>query len=223
MYTNHIVIMWYREEPGVLFQNSKDQQFYQILRSAAENSVEAAQLLNQLLADPAANKNLPAVIKDVEKKGDNLTHDLFGLINKSFVTPLEREDLAAIGVAIDSVVDGIEMAAARFAMFKVTETDRFLKELGATLRAQCGELVATIDLLAGNKLNAIHDQLVKINLLENQADDTLREALSTLYENAAQDPVRFVVMKEIYDTLEDATDKAEDVANTLEGVIMKHA
>jgi len=207
----------------VLFQNSKDQQFYQLLRAAAENSVEAAQLLNQLIAEPGRHTDLPAVIKEVEKKGDNLTHDLFGLINKSFVTPLEREDLAAIGVAIDSVVDGIEAAAARFAIYKITETDRFLKEFGATLRAQCGELVATIDLLAGNKLNAIHDQLVKINLLENQADDTLREALSTLYASAAQDPVRFFVTKEMYDTLEDATDKAEDVANVLEGVIMKHA
>lgn len=207
----------------MLFQNSKDQQFYQLLRAAAENSVEAAQLLNQLIAEPGRHTDLPAVIKEVEKKGDNLTHDLFGLINKSFVTPLEREDLAAIGVAIDSVVDGIEAAAARFAIYKITETDRFLKEFGATLRAQCGELVATIDLLAGNKLNAIHDQLVKINLLENQADDTLREALSTLYASAAQDPVRFFVTKEMYDTLEDATDKAEDVANVLEGVIMKHA
>lgn len=207
----------------MLFQGNKDQLFYKLLRSAAENAVEAASLLNQLLNEPKRYPELGPLIKELESKGDRFTHDLFALINKTFVTPLEREDLAALGVAIDNVVDSMEAAAARIGIYKVQESDRFLKGFGHILRSQATELVATIDLLAGNKLLQIHDHAVQINLLENQGDEILRNGLSALFEQAAQDPVRFITMKEIYETLEEATDKAEDVANTLEGVVMKHA
>jgi len=205
----------------MLFQNTRSQMFFKILRTAAENAVDAANLLSQLLADPARAGELAPALKDLEKKGDGLTHDLFHLINKSFVTPMDREDLAALATAIDSVVDGMEAAAARFEMYKVTETDRFLREFGATLRAQCSELVAAIDMVAGNKFEEISTHLIMINQLENVGDDTLRAALSTLFDQAAADPIRFVVMKEIYDTLEGATDRAEDVADTLAGAAMK--
>jgi len=207
----------------MLFGNSRDQQFYQILRQAAENAVETAALLSQLLEEPTRYQELGPVIKKLESKGDDHTHSLFALINKSFVTPLEREDLAAIGVAIDSVVDAMEAATARIGIYKVRETDKHLKAFGQVLRAQTADLVAAIDLLAGNKLLQIRDRVVHINLLENQGDDTLRQALSELFETAQANPIRFVTMKEIYETLEDATDQVEDVANTLEGVVMKHA
>lgn len=207
----------------MLFQGSKDQRFFEILRAAAENTVEAANLLSQLLSEPARYAELGPPIKELEKKGDDLTHDLFSLINKTFVTPLEREDLADLGKAIDSVVDGMEAAAARIAIYRINESDRFLKEFGNILRAQCAELVNTIDLVAGNRLMRIHDHTAKLNTLENQADENLRAGLSFQFAQAAGDPVRFIVMKEIYEVLEGATDRAEDVANTLEGVVMKHA
>ena len=207
----------------MLFQHNNDQQFFNLLRAAAENAVEAANLLNQLLLEPKRYPELSPAIKNLESKGDGLTHKLFALINKSFVTPLEREDLAALGVAIDSVVDGMEAAAARIGIFKVQESDRFLKSFGHILRSQTGELVAAIDLVAGNRLMQIRERAIQINLLENQGDETLRAGLSVLFEQSAGDPIRFITMKEIYEFLEDATDKAEDVANTLEGVVMKHA
>lgn len=207
----------------MFFKNSKDEQFFKLLRNAAENSVDAANLLNQLLIEPSRCEELTPRIKELEKKGDNFTHDLFALINKSFITPLEREDLVDIAVAIDSVVDGMEAAAARIQIYKVTESDRFLKEFGEIIRQQCALLVAAVDLAAGNKLDAIHDRLVQINQLENQGDEVLRAGLSFRFENAAADPISFIVMRELYDTLEGTTDKAEDVANTLEGVVMKNA
>lgn len=207
----------------MLFQSSKDQEFFRLLRAGAENSVEAANRLAQLLAEPAQSAELVPLIKELEKKGDRITHDLFSLINKTFVTPLEREDLAALATAIDSVVDSMEAAAARIGIYRVQESDRFLKEFGNVLRAQCAQLVAAIDLVAGNKLLQIHDRTVQLNQLENQADEILRESLATLFDQSADNPVRFITMKEIYETLEGATDRAEDVANTLEGVVMKHA
>lgn len=207
----------------MLFSNSKDQQFYAILRHAAENVVETAAQLSKLLENPTLYGELGPVIKALERKGDEYTHQLFGLINKTFVTPLEREDLAALGVAIDSVVDAMEAAAARIGIYKVTESDKHLRAFAQILRAQGTELVAAIDLLAGGKLLTIRERAFQINVLENHGDDELRMALSELFENAPQNPVRFITMKEIYETLEDATDQVEAVANTLEGVIMKHA
>lgn len=207
----------------MLFGNSKDQQFYQILRQAAENAVETAALLSKLLENPRLFTELGPAIKELESKGDEYTHRMFGLINKSFVTPLEREDLADLGVAIDSVVDAMEAAAARIGIYQVQESDRHLKAFAQILRAQATELVASIDLLAGGKLLHIRERAFQINVLENHGDDQLRMALSELFAESQANPVRFITMKEIYETLEEATDQVEAVANTLEGVIMKHA
>lgn len=207
----------------MLFGHAKDQQFYQILRQAAENAVETASMLSRLLEDPRQFPELGPAIKGLESKGDEFTHKLFGLINKTFVTPLEREDLASLGVAIDSVVDSMEAAAARIGIYKVQETDRHLKSFAQILRAQATELVASIDLLAGGKLLQIRERAFQINVLENHGDEQLRMALSELFDQAQSNPIRFITMKEIYETLEEATDQVEAVANTLEGVIMKHA
>jgi len=207
----------------MLFQNSKDQQFFDLLRAKAENAVETADLLNQLLNEPSRAPELCPAIKELESKGDRFTHDLFALINKTFVTPLEREDLAALGVIMDSVVDAMEAAAARIGIYKVSKTDKFLKSFGQILRAQAAELVAAIDLLAGKRLLQIRERAFQINVLENQGDELLRASLMDLFETAQTDPIRFITMKEIYETLEEATDEAEGVANTLEGVVMKHA
>lgn len=207
----------------MLFGNSKDQQFYQILRNAAENTVETASMLGRLLEEPKLFPELGPQIKTLESKGDEYTHSLFALINWSFVTPLEREDLAALGLAIDSVVDSMEAAAARIGIYQVQETDKHLKAFAQILRAQATELVSAIDLLAGGRLLQIRERAFQINTLENHGDEELRLALSELFEEAQSNPIRFITMKEIYETLEDATDQVEAVANTLEGVIMKHA
>ncbi|HLN60054.1 MAG TPA: DUF47 family protein [Symbiobacteriaceae bacterium] len=207
----------------MLFGNAKDQEFFRLLRAKAENAVDTANLLNQLLAEPTRQVELCPAIKELESKGDSLTHDLFALVNKNFITPIDREDLAALGVALDSVVDAMEAAAARIAIYKVTETDRFLKGFAQILRAQATELVASIDLLAGNRLLQIRERAFQINVLENQGDELLRNGLTMLFEEARHDPVRFITMKEIYETLEQATDEVETVANTLEGVVMKNA
>lgn len=207
----------------MLFVNNKDQQFYQLLRQAADNAVETATLLGQLLNEPERFPELGPVIKDLESKGDNYTHQLFNLINKTFVTPLEREDLASIGTSIDSVVDAMEAASARIGIYRVKQSDKFLKAFAQILKAMTTELVAAIDLLAGNKLKQIHDTTIRINQLENQGDDQLRLGLSSLFDSPDGNAIRFLTMKEIYETLEVATDRVEDVADTLEGVVMKHA
>jgi uncharacterized protein Yka (UPF0111/DUF47 family) len=206
----------------MLFGSAKNQRFFQLLRSAAENAEEVANHLTQLLEQPARHPELSPLIKGLETKGDRITHDLFALIHGAFTTPIERSNLADIGTSIDSVVDCMEAAAARIGIYQVKTSDRFLRAFGQIARAQCAELVAALDLLAGNKIEALHDRNIRINTLENQGDDNLRDGLSELFQGAAADPIYFVTMKEIYETLEEATDRAEDVANLLEGIVMKH-
>lgn len=207
----------------MLFGNIRSQQFYELLRQATENAAQTAAMLGRLLEDPALYSELGPAIKDLESKGDELTHSLFERINKTFATPLERGDLATLGVAIDSVVDQMEAAAARIGIYRVQQSDKHFRAFAQILRAQATELVAAIDLLAGGKLFDIKERIRQINTLENHGDDELRLALSELYDQGASDPIRFVTMKEIYETLEEATDQVEAVANTLDGVIMKRA
>lgn len=201
----------------------KDQSFYQLLREASENAVEVANRLDVVLSEPGRVDEIGPSIKELERKGDAVTHDLFALIHRSFVVPLKREDLAALAVRIDSVTDAMEAASARIGIYRPAESDRYLKEFGNILRAQCAHLVSVMDLLAANRLNQMTDLTHQINQLENQGDETLREGLRSLYAQAPADPVRFVTMKEIYDILETATDRVEDVADILEGIIMKNA
>jgi len=207
----------------MLFGNIRGQLFYELLRQATENAAQTAAMLGRLLEDPALYSELGPAIKDLESKGDELTHSLFERINKTFATPLDRGDLAALGVAIDSVVDAMEAAAARIGIYRVQTSDKHFRAFAQILRAQATELVAAIDLLAGGKLIDIAERIRQINTLENHGDDELRLALSELYDQSSSDPIRFVTMKEIYETLEEATDQVETVANTLEGVIMKRA
>lgn len=207
----------------MLFISGRSQQFYQLLREATENAAEVAGLLGRLLEEPVHVGNLGPEIKQLESKGDDLTHRLFELIHRTFATPLERADLAALGVAIDNVVDAMEAAAARVGIYRLSSSDKHLRAFAQILRAQATELVAAIDLLAGGKLLEIRDRIRQINTLENHGDEELRLALSELYDRSQSDPLQFITMKEIYEMLERATDEVETVANTLEGVIMKRA
>lgn len=207
----------------MFFPNSRDQQFYNLLRDSADNIAEMANTLNQLLLEPSRYPEAWPTMKEMESKGDDVTHNLFALLNKTFVTPLEREDLATIGLGMDDVADTMEAAASRIAIYRIKESDKYFKAFGQILRAQAAELVAAVDKLAGRKMLQISDHTFQINVLENQGDELLRSGLSELFEHAHNDPIRFITMKEIYETLEDATDKAEDVADILEGVVMKNA
>lgn len=207
----------------MIFIGNRSQQFYQVLRAATENAAEVTSLLGRLLEEPATVGSLAPEIKQLESKGDDLTHKLFELMHKTFATPLDRADLAALGVAIDNVVDAMEAAAARVAIYRLAASDKHLRAFAQILRAQATELVAAIDLLAGGKLLEIRDRIRQINTLENHGDDELRLALSGLMDRSTSDPIQFITMKEIYEMLEQATDEVEKVANTLEGVIMKRS
>ena len=199
----------------------KDEKFFSMFKDMTTNIVEGAQLLKDMLDnydDPAAAQRK---IKDVEHKGDSKTHEIIKSLNKSFVTPFDREDIYALSSALDDILDLIDASAQRFVMYNVEKPTPEAKELAFLILKSCQTLDKAVGLLGG-RLEPISEYCVEVNALENEADRVCREAISRLFDEE-KDPIQLIKWKEIYETLERATDKCEDAANILESVVVKNA
>lgn len=206
----------------MLFSGSKDKQFFSLLITAARNLAETAEEFNRLVEQPETVAQRSLQIKALEKKGDETTHEVYSLLNRLFITPLEREDILSLAVRLDDVTDGIEAAAARIQLYKLAGRNRFFADFAKLILAQAAEIVTAVERLDSKDLQIIRQNAVKINTLENEGDQLLRQSLEDLFDRE-KDPVMIIKLKEIYETLESVTDSAEDVANALESVVMKNS
>lgn len=206
----------------MFFSGNNDKRFFSLLKESAENIGEVARVFTESVENPGRVREYAIHLKDLEKKNDRYTHDLIALLNKMFVTPLEREDILQLAVRLDDVVDGIEATAARLAIYRIETSDQYTREFARIILSQAIEIMAAVRLLEVKDLLKIRENTVQINVLENQGDDVLRAALSNLFDTET-DPIRIIKLKEVYESLETVTDRAEDVANTLESVVMKNA
>ena len=199
----------------------KDEKFFIMFREMTWNIIEGAELLKDMLdnfRDPVGSQ---IRIKEVEHKGDSLTHEIIKKLNKSFVTPLEREDIYALSAALDDILDLIDASAQRFVMYNVEKTTPEAKELAFLILKSCQVISKGVSLLGG-KLEHISECCVEVNSLENESDRVCREVISRLFLEE-KDPIQIIKWKEIYETLERAVDKCEDAANILESVVLKNA
>lgn len=199
----------------------KEEKFFVLFKELARNIVEGARLFKEMLddfADPVASQKL---IKQIEHNGDILTHDIVKKLNKSFVTPLDREDIYALSGALDDILDLIDSLAQRFVMYNVDQPTPAAQEMAFLILKACQSLEAAIALLGGN-LEQINRYCVEVNSLENEADRVCREAISRLFDEE-KDPIQLIKWKEIYETLERVCDKCEDAVNILESVVLKNA
>ena len=199
----------------------KDEKFFAMFKEMTTTIIEGAQLLKEMMdsfENPALSQKM---IKDVEHKADQLTHDIIKKLNKSFVTPLDREDIYALSAALDDILDLIDASAQRIVMYNVENTTPEAKELAFLILKSCQTIDKAVALLGG-KLEPIAEYCVEVNALENEADRVCREAISRLFDEE-KDPIQLIKWKEIYETLERATDKCEDAANILESVVVKNA
>ena len=163
-------------------------------------------------------------IKELEEFGDQIIHDITHSLHRTFVTPIDREDILALAGRLDDVVDAIDEAAQYTLEYKIEETTEYARQL-ATIIVQCAdELVRALSLLStrGSKLKDILPIAVELNRLENQADKVASKARGDLF-NDNFDIVRLLKWRDIYDDLEQATDRAEDAADVLEGIVLKHS
>ena len=200
----------------------REDKFYHLFEQAAANVLRGTQLLNDLLTNFTDVGIKVKLIQAVEEEGDALTHEIFGQLHRRFVTPLDREDIAAIAKALDDVLDYIEASADAFQLYDIDEPTPEAIELGALI-LQAAEQVHKAILTMRHRKQAAQtkEAVVEINRIENQADQVYRGAMSSLFRQA--DPVRMIKWKQVYDYLEQATDLCEDVGDVLQGVLLKNA
>jgi len=197
----------------------REEKFYQDFQALAVELQRGSLLLEEMLAPERPVWSKADEIKEVEHKCDILTHEIIQRLNRTFVTPLDREDIHELARSLDDVMDAIDASAALIRLYKLERVRFGARELAQIITASTQQIRVGLEALEHHKGLITH--AVEINRLENEADRTHQEAVSRLFEDE-RDPLVVIKWKETFDYLEDATDRCEDVANVLEGVMVKH-
>jgi len=197
----------------------REETFFDLFNQAAENILQAARMLKHLLDDYRDVDRQAEAIKAVEDKGDEITHTIIDRLNRTFVVPLDREDIFALAKGLDDVLDWIEASSARMAVYLIPHATSEARELAHILVDECTAIVEAIRDL--RRLELIDARLQEINRLENLADHVQRDAIARLFASETN-PIDVIKWKEVYETLEEATDQGEHVAHLLEGIHAKN-
>jgi predicted phosphate transport protein (TIGR00153 family) len=199
----------------------KDEGFFPMFDQLADRLTKSAALLQELFAKPAESPRLVAEIKKVEHEADMLTHEIIVRIDKSFVTPIDREDIHRLANVLDNCIDLIDGTARRVEMFNVSDSKAPARELCRVLVQASKEIEEAVTQL--KKPALVSAQASKIKVLEEEGDAIYHEAVGALFRTAAADPIELIKWKELYDTLERALDECEDVGNVLESISLKNS
>lgn len=167
-------------------------------------------------------KTFSKTMKDYETKGDSYVHEVIKELNNAFITPIEREDILHLAMSMDDVLDGFEECADLFEMYSMTQADEFMLKFVDAIKNCAIEIEKSVELLSTKKLLQIRDHAIKIKDYESKCDGVRRQSIKHLFATE-KDPIRIIQYKEIYETLEDIADSCQNVANTLETIIMKNA
>jgi uncharacterized protein Yka (UPF0111/DUF47 family) len=197
----------------------REEKFYADFIALADELMVGARLLEEMLSTEPPRWESAAGIQDVEHRCDTITHEIFQRLNRTFVTPLDREDIHGLARSLDDVMDAIDASAAVIRRYRIPDVRFGAREL-ARIIARATEQVRQ-GAAALEKRTGVHVVTVEINRLENEADDIHDEALRRLFEGET-DALTVIKWKEVLDLLEDATDRCEDVANVFEGVVVKN-
>jgi predicted phosphate transport protein (TIGR00153 family) len=209
-----------------MFGSSKvrDRFFFQTFSDHAQRSVEAATLLLKMFEDPSSKERIALEISEKEAAGDRLTHDTVKRLHETWITPLDRFDIHGLISKLDDVLDLIEAVSERMVLFEITTVRPPAIELARVLLKGCGDLHRALGYFEqlAKRSKEILDICVEINRLENEADAIYRRAIAELFK-AGNDPIDVMKWRDIFDNLESATDRCEDVANIIEGVVLEYA
>lgn len=205
-----------------IFQ-SRDDRFYTWFEQAATNNVAAAQILEQLCLDFKDVLEVAERIHDLEHDGDDISHRIYDELNRVFVTPLDREDIIALTRALDDVTDLIHASADAMAVYHVqNSTPTAVRLAGAILASTKAVAQALPKLRSRRTFHEVNTAVIEINRLENEADELLRAGLVELFKNPT-DPIDVLRWRDIYEMMEEVTDKTEDIADVLRGLVTKYA
>ena len=198
----------------------KEERFFDDFVALAEEIRIGATLLGEMLAPERPIWDKADEIKEVEHKCDFITHEVIQRLHRTFVTPLDREDIHTLARTLDDVMDAIDASASVVRLYQIERVRPDARELARLVAASAEQVVIAMKAL--ERRHGVAEPAVEINRLENEADRAHQNAVRRLFEEE-QNPIAVIKWKEILDFLEAATDRCEDVANVLEGVVVKHA
>jgi uncharacterized protein len=197
----------------------KDNSFFEMFTQMSDNLIAAARALVDLFEHYQDIEKKIENIRRMERVGDELTHTVLTRLNQTFITPLDREDIHQLASKLDDVLDFVYASSVRIAMYRITTPPSAAGEMAKIILKQSQELQKAVALLQKNGDILAH--CVEINRLENEGDTVSQQAIAKLFEQE-KDPINLIKIKELLEFLERATDKAEDVANVLETVVLKN-
>jgi uncharacterized protein len=198
----------------------RDEKFYGLFNEQAENIHKAATLLVDMFENFQFVEKHVSEIRFLEHKGDQITHKLMKKLNRTFITPFDREDIHALGSALDDVLDLVDAAATRFITYKITTVTPGAKHLSKVILHGTEIIVSAVAQL--NHPQNMLEYCDQLSNLEEEADRIKGECIARLFEES-KDPIEVIKWKEIYEVLEASTDKCEDVSDVLESVVLKAA
>ncbi len=198
----------------------KEDEYFTFFSQMGSKIEEAARLLAEMIerGKPEFEEYIKR-IKDVEHECDTITHKMTTKLNKSFITPFDREDIYHLSVALDDICDYIDAGARAIVMYDIGESTHYTRALVKVIQQLGAEISKAVSIL--NKPVGINSHFVEIHRLENEADDIYFRAIRELFLDAT-DPILVIKLKEIYEILENATDRCESVANIIESIVLKH-
>jgi predicted phosphate transport protein (TIGR00153 family) len=196
----------------------RESKFFRMFADVSQNLTQGTRLLQDILKNPANMEPRLDQLQEIEHRGDDMTHGILTALNQTFITPFDREDIHRLTSSLDDVLDYVNAAGVRLRLYKIKSPPSIAAELAAMIVEQSEELAQGVSLLEKNKL--VLEHCVEVHRLENEADRLSRKAIADLFDNE-KDPIQLIKIKELYEVLETATDKAEDAANVLEAVALK--
>jgi len=201
----------------------KNERFFDLFEESARNFVTASGLLKELMDRCDAVEEMVRQITELEHHGDTITHLIMAELHGTFVTPIDREDIAQLAQRMDDVMDSIDAAAMRMMLYDITKPTERAKELADIVVRVTSETSKAIPRLRrSSELSHMRDHCIEINRLENEADDVRRSALAELFRDRVE-LAEVIKWREIYEHMENAVDRCEDIADILEGVMIKRA
>lgn len=206
-----------------MFSSKREDPFFAALYKVAENINKASHYAEDFKITSIADlKELSVTLKKYETDGDKLIHELIQMLNKSFMTPIEREDILELAVRMDDIIDGIEGCIAHFEMFSLTEVDDYMRDFIKYITLSTDEIVKAMQHLLNRKLLNMREHAILIKDYERKCDEVLRTSIKQLFLHE-KDPVRIIQFKDIYEQLEEVADYCQSVANAMDTIIMRNA
>jgi predicted phosphate transport protein (TIGR00153 family) len=201
----------------------KEQKFFEMFNRAAKNAVETARTYRELVKTYKLDHPNIQKIRDLEHEGDIITHEVMDSLNRTFITPFDREDIHGLTSDLDNIVDGIQAVSDRMQMYHIDRVDPYIGKLAEILERATVEVEKAVREMSDFKnARRVLDFCIEINRLENEGDSALTAAIENLFKGAT-DPLEVIKWKEVYEITESAIDRCEDVANTIEGIVVKNA